>query len=93
MATPGGPAPFIRTSNNTLDLRGQRVEDALIEAERFLDASVLANISPIMIIHGHGTGAVRNAVRNLLNESGYAKSFRPGESHEGANGVTIVILD
>lgn len=87
-----GPMPFIRTGSNTIDVRGERVDDALLKVEQFLDNSLVAGLPIVMIIHGHGTGAVRNAVRNLLSDSDYAKLFRPGEDHEGGNGVTIVTL-
>jgi DNA mismatch repair protein MutS2 len=87
-----GPNPFVRTAANTVDLRGRRVDDAMLELERFLDASVMAGVSVAMIIHGHGTGAVRNAVREYLNQSNYANAFRPGESFEGGDGVTLVDL-
>ena len=49
-------------------------------------------ISPLMIIHGHGTGAVKSAVREYLSKSTYAKSFRRGEIYEGGDGVTVVDL-
>jgi DNA mismatch repair protein MutS2 len=83
---------FVRTMNNTLDLRGQRVDDALSNFERFLDESALAGVSPVMVIHGHGTGAVRNAVRDHLRQSEYAHSFKPGEHFEGGDGVTLIQL-
>ncbi|HEY9712530.1 MAG TPA: Smr/MutS family protein, partial [Chroococcales cyanobacterium] len=88
----GAPAPFIRTARNTIDLRGRRVDDALLEVEKFLDDAALSGVGSVMIIHGHGTGAVRNAVRGYLEQSQYAAAFRPGENHEGGNGVTIVSL-
>jgi DNA mismatch repair protein MutS2 len=84
------PHLFVRTQNNTIDLRGQRVEEALANLERFIDTSALAEISPVMIIHGHGTGAVRNAVRAYLDTTAYGNLYRPGEMHEGGDGVTIV---
>jgi DNA mismatch repair protein MutS2 len=84
------PRLFVRTQNNTLDLRGQRVEEALANLERFIDESVLAEISPVMIIHGHGTGAVRNAVRAYLDTTEYGNLYRPGEMYEGGDGVSIV---
>lgn len=87
-----GPNPFVRTAGNTLDLRGRRVDDAMIELERFLDQSMMAGVAVAMIIHGHGTGAVRNAVREYLSQSTYAGAFRPGESFEGGDGVTLVDL-
>ncbi len=84
---------FVRGSNNTLDLRGQRVEAALTNLERFLDSASLQSMSPVMIIHGHGTGAIRRAVREYLDTSGYVRAYRPGEMNEGGDGVTIVDLD
>jgi DNA mismatch repair protein MutS2 len=81
---------FVRTSSNTVDLRGQRVEEALANLERFIDESFLAQLSPVMIIHGHGTGKVRAAVRSFLSNSAYNTNFRPGEAYEGGDGVTVV---
>lgn len=85
-------AVFVRTDNNTLDLRGERVDSALIKLEQFLDACLLSSISPVMIIHGHGTGAVKEAVRHFLSSSSYVSKFRPGETYEGADGVTVAEL-
>lgn len=83
---------FVRTDSNTLDLRGQRVDAALVSLEQFLDACLLASTSPVMIIHGHGTGAVKDAVRNYLSSSSYVARFRSGENYEGADGVTVAEL-
>jgi len=83
---------FVRTDANTLDLRGQRVEEAIAQLERFLDEALLSGINPTMIIHGHGTGAIKSAVRDYLSSSSYARSFRPGEVYEGGDGVTVVEL-
>lgn len=84
---------FVRGSTNTLDLRGQRVEAAQANLERFLDTASLQSTSPVMVIHGHGTGAVRRAVREYLDTSSYVRAYRPGEMNEGGDGVTIVDLD
>jgi DNA mismatch repair protein MutS2 len=84
------PHVFVRTSSNTIDLRGQRVEEAMNNVEQFVDQCMAASISPLMIIHGHGTGAVRTAVRDFLDSSNYASAYRPGETYEGGDGVTIV---
>jgi DNA mismatch repair protein MutS2 len=89
-ANPGELDVFVRTSSNTLDLRGQRVEEALQNLESFIDSAFLERTSPVMVIHGHGTGAVRNAVRKFLSESPYGASFRAGENYEGGDGVTVV---
>lgn len=83
---------FVRTDSNTLDLRGERVDAALVKLEQFLDACLLSSTSPVMIIHGHGTGAVKEAVRHYLTKTKYVSKFRPGENYEGADGVTVAEL-
>ncbi|MGD9581670.1 MAG: endonuclease MutS2, partial [Vampirovibrionia bacterium] len=74
------------------DLRGKRVDDAIQDLELFLDKSALANVSAIYVVHGHGTGALRKAIREFLKESPYVKAFRSGEQSEGGDGVSIVEL-
>ncbi|HEY9871137.1 MAG TPA: endonuclease MutS2 [Candidatus Obscuribacterales bacterium] len=91
-AVPASSSPFVRTGGNTLDLRGNRVEEALARLERFLDEAARTSGGPLMIIHGHGTGAIKSAVRSYLDSCAYALSFRPGELYEGGDGVTIVEL-
>ncbi len=83
---------FVRTDSNTVDLRGERVDSALNKLEQFLDDCLLSSITPVMIIHGHGTGAVKEAVRQYLTRSNYISKFRPGETYEGADGVTVAEL-
>ena len=79
--------------SNTLDLRGYRVEDALDSLEFYLDKASLANLSPVTIIHGHGTGALKSAVRDFLSTSPYVAKFRPGEDTEGGDGVSIIDIN
>jgi DNA mismatch repair protein MutS2 len=76
----------------TLDVRGMRAEDALREVQRFLDRSLRAGDAEALIIHGHGTGALKSVVREHLEGSPYAKGFRPGDGSEGGDGVTVVTL-
>ena len=76
--------------SSTLDLRGHRVEDALCELEGYLDEASLANLTPVYIIHGHGTGALKTAVREFLKDSPYVANFRAGEGAEGGDGVSVV---
>ena len=76
--------------SNKLDLRGERVEDALDNLEAYLDKASLANLSPVYIIHGHGTGALKSAVRDFISTSPYVAKYRPGEDTEGGDGVSVV---
>ena len=78
--------------SSKLDLRGYRVEDALDSLEAYLDKASLSNLSPVSIIHGHGTGALKSAVRDFLSTSPYVSKFRVGEDSEGGDGVSIVNL-
>lgn len=83
---------FVRTAANTLDLRGKRVDDGMADLVQFLDDNLLTNTSPLMIIHGHGTGAMKNAVRQHLHTNMPKGSYRSGDIHEGGDGVTMVTL-
>ena len=76
--------------SNKLDLRGHRVEDALDELEAYLDEASLANLTPVYIIHGHGTGALKSAVRNFISTSPYVAKYRVGEEAEGGDGVSVI---
>ena len=78
--------------SNRLDLRGKTVEDALDELELFLDHTSLAGFSEVTVIHGHGTGALKSAVRDFLKTSPYVKDFRPGGDGEGGDGVSVIVL-
>ena len=76
--------------SNTLDLRGYKVEDALDSLELYLDKASLSNVSPVYVIHGHGTGALKAAVREFLSTSPYVSAYRPGEDGEGGDGVSVI---
>ncbi|MGE5224273.1 MAG: endonuclease MutS2, partial [Omnitrophica WOR_2 bacterium] len=75
-----------------LDLRGQRAEDALDALERYLDAAYLAGMPFVRIIHGKGTGKLRQAVREVLSEHPHVRSYEPGGEKEGGDGVTVAKL-
>ena len=79
--------------SNTLDLRGYRVEEALDELEQYLDKASLANLTPVYIIHGHGTGALKSAIRNFISTSPYVAKYRVGEDAEGGDGVSVVDIN
>jgi DNA mismatch repair protein MutS2 len=75
-----------------LDLRGQRVEEIEPRLDKYLDDAFLAGLPFVHIIHGKGTGALRQAVRNRLQGHPLVKSHRLGEDGEGGTGVTVVTL-
>jgi DNA mismatch repair protein MutS2 len=72
-----------------LDLRGQRADDALDALERYLDSAYLAGLPFVRIIHGKGTGKLRQAVRQALQESPHIAKFEAGGDKEGGEGVTV----
>jgi DNA mismatch repair protein MutS2 len=74
------------------DVRGLRADEALREVEGFLDRAFRDGETSALLVHGHGTGALRQALRAALAASPYVKSHRPGESHQGGDGVTLVAL-
>jgi DNA mismatch repair protein MutS2 len=75
-----------------LDIRGRTVEEALPELERYLDAAYLAGLPWVRIIHGKGTGKLRQGVREFLRSSPAVKSHETGKDDEGGEGVTVVKL-
>ncbi|WP_018659818.1 endonuclease MutS2 [Allofustis seminis] len=84
-------AQTMRTKSE-LDIRGERVEDALYQLDQYIDQALLANLSIITIIHGVGTGAVRTAVRNLLSQHARIESFEYAPANQGGSGATIAKL-
>jgi len=79
-----------RTVASSLDLRGARVEEALEVLDRYLDDASLAGLDQATVIHGMGTGALRDAVREHTGAHPLVKSWRSGGRGEGGDGATIV---
>ena len=79
-------------AQTSLDLRGMRVDECLIDLDRFIDSSLRTGITEFTVIHGKGTGALRKAVQQYLRDSSFVKSHRLGVFGEGEDGVTIVEL-
>jgi DNA mismatch repair protein MutS2 len=77
---------------SSLDLRGARVDEALDALDRYLDDASLAGMEQVTIIHGLGTGALRDAVRAQAGSNPLVRSLRAGERREGGDGATIVRL-
>lgn len=86
------PDEPIQTSDNTVDVRGLRAHEAVAMAEQFLDRCLGAGLRVAFLIHGHGTGALREAIRESLRESSYVERFRAAEPRGGGEGVTVVWL-
>jgi DNA mismatch repair protein MutS2 len=82
----------LRLPERRLDARGLRVEELLREVDRFLDALYGEGAPECVILHGHGTGALKHALREHLAASPYVGTFRPGDRHEGGDAVTVVQL-
>jgi DNA mismatch repair protein MutS2 len=73
-----------------INLLGKTVEEAIPQLDKYLDDAYLAHLSTVRVVHGKGTGALRNAVQNHLKRLKYVKEYRLGEYGEGDAGVTIV---
>ncbi len=81
-----------RKGSMELDIRGETCDDGVYEMEQFLDHAIMSHIGTVTIIHGKGTGQLRNAIRKRLKSLKHVKEFRSGLYGEGEDGVTIVTL-
>ncbi|MCX7909115.1 MAG: endonuclease MutS2 [Ignavibacteria bacterium] len=87
------PTDYLKFSANTrLDLRGKRVSEAIREVDKFISEAILSNVDTITIIHGKGTGALRQNLHEYFKSHPQVDSFREGTIEEGGAGVTIVKL-
>lgn len=90
-ASVSGPEP-VNTATLEVNVIGQRIDDALPEIEKRLDEALLAGAGRLRIIHGHGSGRLRDAVREHFREHPAVASLRAGDAREGGNGATIIEL-
>lgn len=88
----GGGTAGGRAIPSSLDVRGARAEEAVEVLEQYLDQASRAEAGRVTIIHGHGSGALRGAVRSLLRSHPLVQDWRPGDRTEGGDGATIVTL-
>jgi DNA mismatch repair protein MutS2 len=82
----------MRSSDNTLDLRGLRADDALAMLDSFIDRLYSSPHRAGFVLHGHGTGALRSAVREHLREISYVRESRPADDADGGDAVTLFYL-
>jgi len=75
------------------DFHGLYVDEALTKLDKLLDDALLQGDTKLIVVHGHGSGQLKNAIREYCEESAYVKSYRPGELHEGGDGLTIIDVD
>ena len=75
-----------------INVIGQNIEEACFVIDKYLDDCYIAKLSPVRIVHGKGTGALRTGIHNYLKKNKLVDSFRLGTFGEGEMGVTIVTL-
>ena len=78
--------------SSEISVRGQVLDEALHNVDKFLDDAVMANLKQVTVIHGKGAGILRKGIHDMLKNHQYVKSFRLGRYGEGEHGVTIVEL-
>ncbi len=81
-----------RAVASSLDLRGARVEEAMAMLDQYLDDATHAGAGRLTVVHGHGSGAMRDAVRAMLSGHPLVREWRPGDRGEGGDGATVVTL-
>lgn len=79
-------------ARSSLDLRGQRYEEAMVNLDRYFDTILLSGLSTVTIIHGIGTGAIRQGVQQYLKRNKHVKTYSYAPANEGGTGATIVTL-
>ncbi len=103
-SAPAAPAPARKSGSGSMglsksltispeiNLLGCTVDEAISKLDKYLDDAYLSHLQSVRIVHGKGTGALRNAVHQHLKRTSYIKSYRLGEAGEGDYGVTIAVF-
>ncbi len=82
----------VRVPGNTLDMRGMRVDEGQEAAEQFFDKAMRGGWDAVFLLHGHGTGALKDGLRRWLRSSGYVRGWRPASEDQGGDAFTVVQL-
>ena len=82
----------VRTIHTTLNIIGKTVDEAVPEVDRFLNDCFMSGISPVQIVHGKGTGALRKGIQDYLRTLNYIKEFHEADPRNGGAGVTEVFF-
>ena len=82
----------VRLPTNTLDMRGMRVDEGFDAADKFFDTAVMRGIATVFLLHGHGSGALKDGVRGWLRSSSYVADWVPADAEQGGDAFTIVEL-
>lgn len=90
--TYGGESSKTMNLSPELDVRGETVDTACMMIDKFLDDAIMSSLSQVRIVHGKGTGMLRQGIHRYLKTLKYVKSYRLGVFGEGDTGVTIVEL-
>lgn len=77
---------------NEIDLRGNNIEEAIVELEKYIDDVYIGGLKEVSVIHGKGTGALRDGLQSYFRNNKLVKSYRPGEFGEGGTGVTVLTI-
>ena len=85
-------AASVRTVHTTLNVIGKTVDEAVPEVDRFLNECFMAGVSPVQIIHGKGTGALRQGIQEYLRTLNFVKEFHEADYRNGGAGVTEVFF-
>ncbi|MDY6788180.1 MAG: Smr/MutS family protein [candidate division WOR-3 bacterium] len=78
--------------SNQLDVRGMYPEDAILEVQAFIEKAKLSDFDEVLIIHGYGTGVLKQSIRDWLKSYKHIKEFKSGIDYPGGDGVTVIIL-